>query len=83
MLAMTTKATSTPAPIAFDGGRVHNDDSLWQKRLLAKNLCRESEAFLAWQMDEMQAPVEEHCKVGMLPDSDAPVFLSIALQGTG
>ena len=39
----------------------------------AENLRRESEAFLARQMDEMQALQEEQRKAGMLLDDGAPV----------
>ncbi|KAI0770652.1 hypothetical protein C8Q74DRAFT_1317834 [Fomes fomentarius] len=45
----------------------------------ADNLRRESEAFLARQMDEMQALQEEQRKAGMLLDDGAPVKLSVSL----
>ena len=45
----------------------------------AENLRRESEAFLARQMDEMQALQEEQRKAGMLLDDGAPVKLSVSL----
>ncbi|KAJ3556755.1 hypothetical protein NM688_g1841 [Phlebia brevispora] len=41
----------------------------------AENLRRESEAFLARQMDEMQALQDEQRKAGMLLDDGAPVKL--------
>ena len=46
----------------------------------AENLRRESEAFLARQMDEMQALAEEQRKAGMLLDDGAPVKLNVSLQ---
>ncbi|PIL35117.1 hypothetical protein GSI_02905 [Ganoderma sinense ZZ0214-1] len=49
----------------------------------ADNLRRESEAFLARQMDEMQALQEEQRKAGMLLDDGAPVKLSVSLAPTG
>ncbi|KAI1788866.1 hypothetical protein LXA43DRAFT_974590 [Ganoderma leucocontextum] len=49
----------------------------------ADNLRRESEAFLARQMDEMQALQEEQRKAGMLLDDGAPVKLSVSLAQTG
>ncbi|KAI0354814.1 hypothetical protein OH77DRAFT_1404321 [Trametes cingulata] len=45
----------------------------------AENLRRESEAFLARQMDEMQALQEEQRKAGMLLDDGAPVKLGVSL----
>ena len=45
----------------------------------ADNLRRESEAFLARQMDEMQALQEEQRKAGMLLDDGAPVKLAVSL----
>lgn len=44
-----------------------------------ENLRRESEAFLARQMDEMQALAEEQRKAGMLLDDGAPVKLNVSL----
>lgn len=44
-----------------------------------ENLRRESEAFLARQMDEMQALQEEQRKAGMLLDDGAPVKLGVSL----
>ncbi|KAI0060463.1 hypothetical protein BV25DRAFT_1827973 [Artomyces pyxidatus] len=49
----------------------------------AENLRRESEAFLARQMDEMQALAEEQRKAGMLLDDGAPVKLHVSLAATG
>lgn len=46
----------------------------------AENLRRESEAFLARQMDEMQALQDEQRKAGMLLDDGAPVKLNVSLQ---
>ena len=46
----------------------------------AENLRRESEAFLARQMDEMQALAEEQRKAGMLLDDGAPVKLVKAIR---
>jgi len=43
------------------------------------NLRRESEAFLARQMDEMQALQDEQRKAGMLLDDGAPVKLNVSL----
>jgi hypothetical protein len=45
----------------------------------AENLRRESEAFLARQMDELQALAEEQRKAGMLLDDGAPVKLNVSL----
>ena len=45
-----------------------------------ENLRRESEAFLARQMDEMQALADEQRKAGMLLDDGAPVKLNMSLQ---
>ncbi|KAG6815927.1 hypothetical protein H0H87_010114 [Tephrocybe sp. NHM501043] len=44
-----------------------------------ENLRRESEDFLARQMDEMQALVEEQRKAGLLLDDGAPVKLNVSL----
>ncbi|KAI0265672.1 hypothetical protein BC834DRAFT_924244 [Gloeopeniophorella convolvens] len=49
----------------------------------AENLRRESEAFLARQMDELQALAEEQRKAGMLLDDGAPVRLNVSLAPTG
>lgn len=46
----------------------------------AENLRRESEAFLARQMDEMQQLADEQRKAGMLLDDGAPVKLNVSLQ---
>ncbi|EIW52431.1 uncharacterized protein TRAVEDRAFT_75390 [Trametes versicolor FP-101664 SS1] len=43
------------------------------------NLRRESEAFLARQMDEMQALQDEQRKAGMLLDDGAPVKLGVSI----
>ncbi|EJF56039.1 hypothetical protein DICSQDRAFT_94089 [Dichomitus squalens LYAD-421 SS1] len=48
-----------------------------------ENLRRESEAFLARQMDEMQALQEEQRKAGMLLEDGAPVKLSVSLAAAG
>ena len=48
----------------------------------AENLRRESEAFLARQMDEMQALQEEQRKAGMLLEDGAPVKLNLSLAST-
>lgn len=47
----------------------------------AENLKRESEDFLARQMDEMQALVEEQRKAGLLLDDGAPVRLNVSIAG--
>lgn len=44
-----------------------------------ENLRRESEAFLARQMDEMQALAEEQRKAGLLLDDGAPVRLNVSM----
>lgn len=44
-----------------------------------ENLRRESEDFLAKQMDEMQALAEEQRKAGMLLDDGAPVKLNVSI----
>ncbi|KAJ7089706.1 hypothetical protein B0H15DRAFT_838857 [Mycena belliarum] len=49
----------------------------------AANLARESEAFLARQMGEMQALAEEQRRAGLLLDDGAPVRLSVSMQLTG
>lgn len=45
----------------------------------AENLRRESEQFLARQMDEMQALQDEQRKAGLLLDDGAPVKLNVSL----
>lgn len=45
----------------------------------AENLRRESEDFLARQMDEMQALAEEQRKAGMLLEDGAPVRLNVSI----
>lgn len=45
----------------------------------AENLKRESEDFLARQMDEMQALAEEQRKAGLLLDDGAPVRLNVSI----
>lgn len=47
------------------------------------NLRRESEAFLARQMDEMQALQDEQRKAGMLLDDGAPVKLNVSMAPVG
>lgn len=49
----------------------------------AENLRRESEDFLARQMDEMQALAEEQRKAGLLLDDGAPVKLNVSIAGAG
>jgi RNA-binding protein 25 len=49
----------------------------------AENLRIESEAFLARQMDELQALAEEQRKAGMLLDDGAPVRLNVSLAPAG
>ncbi|KAF9265184.1 hypothetical protein L218DRAFT_1075815 [Marasmius fiardii PR-910] len=46
----------------------------------AENLRRESEDFLARQMDEMNALAEEQRKAGLLLDDGAPVKLNVSLS---
>ena len=46
----------------------------------AEHLRRESEAFLARQMEDMQALADEQRKAGMLLDDGAPVRLNMSLQ---
>ncbi|KAF8635853.1 hypothetical protein AX15_000045 [Amanita polypyramis BW_CC] len=48
----------------------------------AENLRRESEDFLAKQMDEMQALAEEQRKAGMLLDDGAPVKLNVSIAAS-
>ena len=45
----------------------------------AENLRRESEDFLARQMDEMQALADEQRKAGLLLDDGAPVRLNVSI----
>lgn len=45
----------------------------------AEHLRRESEAFLARQMEEMRSLVEEQRKAGLLLDDGAPVRLNVSL----
>ncbi|KAF5315227.1 hypothetical protein D9619_007258 [Psilocybe cf. subviscida] len=47
----------------------------------AENLRRESEDFLARQMDELQALAEEQRKAGLLLDDGAPVRLNVSIAG--
>lgn len=49
----------------------------------AENLRRESEDFLARQMDEMQALAEEQRKAGLLLDDGAPVKLNVSIAAPG
>ncbi|KZT12192.1 uncharacterized protein LAESUDRAFT_641758 [Laetiporus sulphureus 93-53] len=56
-----------------------DDESRVYEEKEAENLRRESEAFLARQMDEMQALQEEQRKAGMLLDDGAPVKLNVSL----
>ena len=55
-----------------------NESRLYEERE-AENLRRESEAFLARQMDEMQALQDEQRKAGMLLEDGAPVKLNVSL----
>lgn len=57
-----------------------DEESRMYEEKEADNLRRESEAFLARQMDEMQALAEEQRKAGMLLDDGAPVRLNVSLQ---
>lgn len=54
------------------------DSRIFEERE-AENLRKESEAFLARQMDEMQALAEEQRKAGLLLDDGAPVKLNVSL----
>ncbi|KAF7982124.1 hypothetical protein HWV62_29849 [Athelia sp. TMB] len=45
----------------------------------AENLRRESDAFLARQMDELQALAEEQRKAGLLLDDGAPLKLNVSI----
>ncbi|RPD56073.1 hypothetical protein L226DRAFT_464737 [Lentinus tigrinus ALCF2SS1-7] len=56
-----------------------DEESRMYEEREADNLRRESEAFLARQMDEMQALQDEQRKAGMLLDDGAPVKLSVSL----
>ncbi|EAU86195.2 hypothetical protein CC1G_03406 [Coprinopsis cinerea okayama7 len=49
----------------------------------AENLRKESEAFLARQMDELQSLAEEQRKAGMLLDDGAPVKLNVSIAAAG
>ncbi|KAJ7096713.1 hypothetical protein B0H15DRAFT_902941 [Mycena belliarum] len=49
----------------------------------AANLARESEAFLARQMGEMQALAEEQRRAGLLLDDGAPLRLNVSLPLPG
>ena len=60
-----------------------DEESRMYEEREAENLRRESEAFLARQMDEMQALQEEQRKAGMLLDDGAPVKLSVSLAPAG
>lgn len=57
-----------------------DEESRMYEEREADNLRRESEAFLARQMDEMQALAEEQRKAGMLLDEGVPVKLNVSLQ---
>ncbi|CCM03728.1 uncharacterized protein FIBRA_05874 [Fibroporia radiculosa] len=59
-----------------------DDESRGYEEREVENLRRESEAFLARQMDEMQALQEEQRKAGMLLDDGAPVKLNVSLAAT-
>ncbi|KAH9922931.1 uncharacterized protein B0H18DRAFT_878938 [Fomitopsis serialis] len=56
------------------------DSRLYEERE-TDNLRKESEAFLARQMDEMQALQEEQRKAGLLLEDGAPVKLNVLLGG--
>jgi RNA-binding protein 25 len=49
----------------------------------AENLRRESEAFLARQMEDLHALADEQRKAGMLLDDGAPVKLNVSIAPTG
>lgn len=55
-----------------------NESRIYEERE-ADNFRRESEAFLARQMDEMQALQDEQRKAGMLLDDGAPVKLNVSI----
>ncbi|KAI0754494.1 hypothetical protein C8Q80DRAFT_1094588 [Daedaleopsis nitida] len=59
-----------------------DEESRMYEEREADNLRRESEAFLARQMDEMQALQDEQRKAGMLLDDGAPVKLSVSIAAT-
>lgn len=58
------------------------DSRIYEEREV-ENLRRESEAFLARQMDEMQALQDEQRKAGMLLEDGAPVKLNVSLAPVG
>lgn len=55
-----------------------NESRVFEEREV-ENLRQESEAFLARQMDEMQALQDEQRKAGMLLDDGAPVRLNVSI----
>lgn len=55
-----------------------NESRVFEERE-TENLRQESEAFLARQMDEMQALQDEQRKAGMLLDDGAPVRLNVSI----
>ncbi|KAH9831339.1 uncharacterized protein C8Q71DRAFT_715453 [Rhodofomes roseus] len=73
----TTRSRRLAAEQAAD-----EDSRLYEEREV-DNLRKESEAFLARQMDEMQALQEEQRKAGLLLEDGAPVKLNVSLAGAG
>ncbi|KAH8086016.1 hypothetical protein BXZ70DRAFT_1045504 [Cristinia sonorae] len=59
-----------------------HDSRIYEEREV-ENLRKESELFLARQMDEMQALQDEQRKAGMLLDDGAPVKLNVSLAPAG
>jgi len=59
-----------------------DDKSRQYEEQEAENLRKESEEFLARQMDEMQSLAEEQRKAGMLLDDGAPVRLNVSIVPT-
>lgn len=55
-----------------------NESRIYEERE-AENFRRESEAFLARQMEDMQALQDEQRKAGMLLDDGAPVKLNVSV----
>lgn len=63
----------------LEAEEINDEKSRKYEEQEAENLRKESEEFLARQMDEMQSLAEEQRKAGMLLDDGAPVRLNVSI----
>ena len=63
----------------MEAEEINDEKSRKYEEQEAENLRKESEEFLARQMDEMQSLAEEQRKAGMLLDDGAPVRLNVSI----